>query len=370
MILIFAGAGASAAVDSKQYPTTLGFLERLPKHITENEAAVKVREFLSSMHRITKPDIEDVLGALDDLQADCQKFTNPTTLTGWVMSGHGQNGLPVAGLADWGSFQQSLARLDVNLIDPLSDQIKAQVYDFYAAEPDIEQLSPWLTFLQGMLQVDSDIEIFTTNYDCVLEKAIEVAEVDIKTGRTFDGIRAELDLDPWILATTHKKEALTDGEAVSGNGLLTKLHGSVDWQRNRGLIKISDVFAGDHKKHCILYPGYKGEPTEEPFTVFHQHLRRVANGEYAPLNAAVFIGFAFRDEAINRILDELPGGIPTCFITKFDGHSDNQSPSETPPPHAPRTGGRCIHFESGFTETTARHCLAVLSSHLSTTSRV
>lgn len=367
MILVFAGAGASAAVDPKRYPTTLGFAEQLPRDIKQNASFANVLEFFSKVHNRTKPDIEDVLGALDDLQADCRKLTNSATLTEWVLRGHGHKGLPVGGVGDWSSFQVSLAELGANYIDPLSDRIKAQVYDLYTAEPEIEQLASWSLFLKGMLQMDLEIEIFTTNYDCVLEKAIDVAGVDIKTGRTFDNIRAELDIDPWLLATTHKKEELADMQGVLGNGLLTKLHGSVDWQRYRGRIKISDVFAGDHQKHCILYPGYKGEPTEDPFAVFHQHLRRVVNGVYAPLNAAVFIGFAFRDEAINRILEEIPEGTPTCFITKSDGHSDKQSPSDTPPPDAPRTG-ECIHFEGGFTERTARHCLGTLSSRISTTS--
>ena len=73
-------------------------------------------------------------------------------------------------------------------------------------------------------------------------------------------------------------------------GLLTKLHGSVDWRYlTEDLVVVRDAgFSGNRHKHCILYPGYKGEPKEEPFRRFHEHLRRVVQGEYEPLGRGRF----------------------------------------------------------------------------------
>ena len=48
MILVFVGAGGSAAVDPEQYPTTLRFFEKLPEEIQKNELFVRVADFFRS----------------------------------------------------------------------------------------------------------------------------------------------------------------------------------------------------------------------------------------------------------------------------------------------------------------------------------
>ena len=55
-------------------------------------------------------------------------------------------------------------------IENLKDEINALVYDFYATPPDKDKLSNWVQLLQGLVEYDSNIEIFTTNYDRVLEQ--------------------------------------------------------------------------------------------------------------------------------------------------------------------------------------------------------
>ena len=49
----------------------------------------------------------------------------------------------------------------------------------------------------------------------------------------------------------------------------------------------------------ILYPGFKGAPKDEPFLAFHNYLEiRLHRAD-----AAVFVGFAFRDEYVNTIIE-------------------------------------------------------------------
>ena len=48
MILVFAGAGASAAIDSKKYPTTEGFFNNLSESIKNDPLFVVVKEFLET----------------------------------------------------------------------------------------------------------------------------------------------------------------------------------------------------------------------------------------------------------------------------------------------------------------------------------
>ena len=351
MILVFVGAGGSAAVDPKQYPTTVGFFESLPNEIKDNSLFLQVCNFLKGQKNKERIDIEDVLETLDELRADCKKITDPTTMIGWTL-------VEDAGLIRGVPFMQasldSITELEMEGIVPLSNKIKDQVYKFYAATPDPNKLSAWIRLIKGLEKIDPALEIFTTNYDRVLENVIREAGIDMEMGRKFNGIQTRLDTSPWGTPDG----ALTKLHGSCGR--LTKLHGSVDWQHSNEGINISEVFTGDHQNHCILYPGYKGEPTEDPFRTFHTHLRKVVNEKYAPLSAAVFIGFAFRDDSINRVFSDLPPETPTCFITKSD---ITPLPPETRPPRAPLIEEKKFrHLCGGLTAETVAECLAAISA--------
>ena len=337
MILVFVGAGGSAAVDPDQYPTTIEFFNRLPDAITNTPLFPKVRDFLQAQKKDKGTiDIEDVLEVLDELQADFKKITDPKTIAGWAMGGHTQI---------IGSIELSGVRaLEKDHVTPLNNKVKEQVYKFYGTPPSPSKLSAWIRLLKGLEETDSPLEIFTTNYDLVLEDAIEEAKVKVECGLDRRQRRTRLDLAAWN----------------SHIGLLTKLHGSVDWQYDNGNIAISTPrFTEDHDNHCILYPGYKGAPTQGPFNVFHQHLRKVVREEYEPLAAAIFIGFAFRDDYINSILADLPSEIPMCFITKAGG----ELADDKQPPRAPSSNS-CMHLRGGLTEESVEVCLKHVSENI------
>lgn len=227
----------------------------------------------------------------------------------------------------------------------LNSDIKRLVYNFYGELPTDEKLSGWIHLLNGLQKIDSSIELFTTNYDLVLETACEVVKIRVQDGFDRRQRPPRLDLDYWN--PSH-------GPLGDHVGLLTKMHGSVDWQHNNGKIVLSTPrFTEDHANHCILYPGYKGTPTEEPFVTFHTHLRNVVCQEYGPVHAAIFIGFAFRDDAINEILSHLPSETPQYVITKADGENPEQSGLD----RASDVLHNIILIGTGFDEGIAQFCL-------------
>ena len=341
MILVFVGAGGSAAVDPKQYPTTDKFFEKLPREITKAPLFPKVRKFLTDQRGKKTIDIEDVLEALGELHETFKKMNDPTNIVGQAMGG--QLG-SIAGI-NFDAFQGSIAAWEGDLITPLKDKINEQVYKFYGTPPAPEKVSAWIQLLKELKKIDPAIEIFTTNYDRVLEDATKQADMNMEYGVVHDGLDTYVDYSLW----GPRKRPLPNNR----RGLLTKLHGSVDWQRLDGNItRSAPRFTGDHQNHCILYPGHKGTPTEEPFISFHEHLRTVVRGEYEPLSAAIFIGFAFRNDYINTILSDLPPATPTCFITKSDGESIDSKP----PARAPFTNS-CLHLRGGLTEKAAETCI-------------
>ena len=233
MILVFAGAGSSAAIDSKQYPTTVEFFSRLPEYIKQEPLFIEVCNFLGSQKEEGQPvDIEEVLWTLDELQDYCSASSDLATMPGWIMRKNRINNFIPAMSHVHPHFHEGMSNLLGNIVS-LRGRINQQVYEFYGKSPEAGKLTPWIELLKLFASYDPVVEIFTTNYDLVLENAIKSSEIPIETGRKFDDIQAKLDTTYWD----------TFDDFLTSNGRLTKLHGSVDWQRNNEEIKMSEVFA-------------------------------------------------------------------------------------------------------------------------------
>ena len=333
MILVFVGAGGSAAVDPKQYPTTVGFFERLPGEIKGDPLFGVVQRFLKSQKREGQPiDVEEVLWSLDKVQEYFSLSRNTNTIEGWVMA----NDLlgPLDGHMVSQRILSSMENITETYLTPLQNRINLLVHEFYAAVPDRNKLRHLYKVLRELKSRDSIIEIFTTNYDRVLEAAIRESGINIETGREYDGLDTRLNTTCWD----------KPGEPLDGHGRLTKLHGSVDWRIENEAIICGPARTRDLGDHLILYPGFKGKPDKEPFIKFHEHLREVVS----VANAAVFIGFAFRDDYINEILSNLPPGIPKYVINKDDSL-----------PELHFLEG-CGHFNNGLTRQAVEGCINYL----------
>lgn len=355
MILVFAGAGASTAVDPDQYPTTVKFLERVPLDVKSNPWFEHAFQFLSTRENSSPIDIEHILDVLSVMQGYCLKSHDDTTFPGWMLADGRFAGMAntrimeehliVPSLVD---FMREMENEGIRLA-ALQGDIHSLVYQYYERLPASSELANWMTLLETVTDPYRGLEIFTTNYDRVLEQVVHVSEQivlnipnakEMVTGRRHDGMQTWLDLTCW-----DTRQVLPEGNRVR----LTKLHGSVDWQRSRdGKIVMSNpVYTGNDQHHILLYPGHKGEPREEPFITFHNHLRLVAQ----QADAAIFIGYAFRDEYINQILSNLPPRIPKYVVNQ-----------EQPLPNLGFLDG-AMHFDYGFTEQSVTECIGDLRKH-------
>ena len=355
MILVFAGAGASAAIDPDQYPTTVEFLERVQPDIESNTWFEHALQFLSTRENSSPIDIEHILDVLSEMQGYCLKSHDDTTFPGWMLVDNRFTNMVNARIMDeqltipfLGDFVREMEDERIRL-EELQGDIHSLVYQYYDPLPLHSELANWMTLLETVTDPYRGLEIFTTNYDRVLEQVILESEQivlnipnakEVVTGRRSDGMQTWLDLTCW-----DPSQELPEGNRVR----LTKLHGSVDWQRNSaGTIVISNpVFTTDDQHHIILYPGHKGVPEEEPFITFHNHLRLVAQ----QADAAIFVGYAFRDEYINQILSNLPLRIPKYVINK-----------EEPLPDLGFLDG-AMHFDYGFTDQSVAECIDNLRTH-------
>lgn len=290
-VVVFAGAGASFAVDRSSYPTTVGFFEQLPDDIRNHRL---IRGLVPHFEKKFSPgpaDVEKVLWCLGELIEHFRQVNDPQSALSWVIPNNMlQEALklphPVNHYA--GTAHQALA----HLID-LRDRINAALYDCYSNTPSAEQLaSNWLPLLTGLKNRKIWTDIVTTNYDIVIEEAVRISKCDIGFGRT-DSIVSRLDEGIW-------RDGILTDKSPYKDGLLTKLHGSLNWERDRdnGIAFGGMLYKSRHEHHVAIYPGFKGTPRDEPFVTFHNYFESAIRD----CDALIFIGFAFRDEHINDLL--------------------------------------------------------------------
>ena len=288
--LIFAGAGASTAVSREHFPTTRDFFERLPESVTSNRLFGLVQDFLRRNEPSRVIDIEEILWELETIR----RFAD-AAITGEGIIGYALHDAKLAQLAydpnaNFGHLNQTVASTR-SLCTDLIGKINAVVYDLYDHEPADEELKHNWTYLFDKIRTaDWTADVFTTNYDIAIETSVTLDpkfEYDDFVGLKGK-VQKKLDIERWLNSDPKKV-------------LLTKLHGSINWQWGNNCINVSAAaFTGNHKNHAIIYPGFKGESESDFFSPLHRYL-----GER--LEAAdllVFIGFAFRDEYINRLIAE------------------------------------------------------------------
>ena len=322
MILVFAGAGASKAVNQSAYPTTIEFFQKLSDQIKNNPIFRNIEGYLRNGRSKEDPiDIEEIIWTIYELEDFASAITGKGNLIGWFLN-------------DRKLLESMGAKYDVNpLMDVsralvekaymLSRQIDEQVYDFYSAAPEKEELEQnWLPLLKLLLKKNMPLEIFTTNYDVVIETAIDILSrteslPKINTGR-INSVQPHLNLDIWEKPQDNRYEGEYSG------GLLTKLHGSIDWSRRQNNIYVgTPLYTGDPAKHVILYPGYKGGYNPRgstakkldisfgpPIGNFLEHFARVIEMS----EIFIFIGFAFRDDHINDLLTKRMSPNASIFI--------------------------------------------------------
>lgn len=280
-IVLFAGAGASKAVDAQGYPTTVEFFNRLPATIKENPYFTLVHQFLDKAGGAA--DVEKILWGLQSLLEFCGDVIQQTGIVGHTFQSKTIRDL--FGRAGSTSELRAVCKALRPQLETLIWEINAQVYDYYSPAPTEEQLqSNWIRLLRPLLTSETmEVNVFTTNYDSVIETAAGLllgSEVDSFLGLKRKGMRSWVDLEQWREDRSPRCHRLT------------KLHGSIDWKKEGEKLVWGDhLYTRDDSRQAIIYPGFKGHSEQPFFKIFHDYLERCL----AEATFVGFIGFAFRD---------------------------------------------------------------------------
>lgn len=159
-------------------------------------------------------------------------------------------------------------------------------------------LAHWIRYLHSNREYP--IEIFTTNYDLLIEQALEQVQVPF-----FDGFVGSVDpffVPESIDARTKKNEGLNYYPPKSWTRLW-KLHGSINWYANDSLKTIcrrSGQSTLDGQE-LMIFPSREkyAQSRKLPFIALQDRLRNFLANEETLL---IMHGYSFSDEHLNDIL--------------------------------------------------------------------
>jgi hypothetical protein len=161
------------------------------------------------------------------------------------------------------------------------------------------------------------VEIFTTNYDTLLERALEIEQVPLFDG--FVGSREPF-FEPATLA--HR-----DGAPGLRWTRLWKIHGSINWHRSDRLggriVRTEEGGSGE-----MIYPSLDKyeESRKQPFVAMLQRLSDVLH--HRDETVLFTLGYGWGDQHINAVIFEALAANPRTHVLAlmFDEVSDESEP--------------------------------------------
>jgi hypothetical protein len=192
-----------------------------------------------------------------------------------------------------GFTEHDLSDLEAILCQKIADKLKVNLPDI---KTPYHKLARWINNIER----DTPIEIFTTNYDLLMEEAFESLSIPY-----FDGF-------------VGAKRPFFDLRAIEDNLIpkhwtrLWKIHGSINWY----LKKNNEVYRSTYLNECdsyIIHPSHLkyDQSRKMPYLALIDRLNK-----FLRQNSAVLImsGYSFNDEHLNdTILNALKAN-PTAMV--------------------------------------------------------
>lgn len=175
-------------------------------------------------------------------------------------------------------------------LDELDDAICQSIYELADqvlpnAETPYHRTASWVDAAQRM----NPVEIFTTNYDLLMEQAFEDSRVPYFDG--FAGTR-----QPFFDLLAMEEDMLPPRWAR-----LWKLHGSINWYH----VADKGVFRGTNKKDSgskrVILPSHLKyqESRRMPYLAMVDRLRTFLR---QPTSVLILCGYSFRDQHVNEVI--------------------------------------------------------------------
>lgn len=185
-----------------------------------------------------------------------------------------------------------------NQFPKLIELLNRRCFNYYGKDPDRELVKEKYIELFDTFELkfgESNLyEFFTTNYDPIQDILIEIMEEsEIKVEDGFNN-RGKWD-----------NRFLTNSPGFN----FYRLHGSLSWiEKNGSVINTRDYSARDvgfNVKNILIYPGYKGNPSENKESKIYKSLHDRFKKVLDKAEILVVIGFSFRDPYLTSIIKDV-----------------------------------------------------------------
>ena len=199
----------------------------------------------------------------------------------------------------------------------LDSLICREIFNIVSKQPD-GNIKPHLILAQWLRSLhakrDFPVEIFTTNYDLLLERSMEELGVPF-----FDGFVGSV--SPFFVPESVEADRARKEESACPPTMWTriwKLHGSINWQITGDTKRITR-FSGKVDEigtELVIFPTREkySESRKLPFITFQDRFRKsLASGE----NLLLIIGYSFSDQHINEIILQGLRSNPRLSIIAF-----------------------------------------------------
>jgi len=188
---------------------------------------------------------------------------------------------------------KSAQKLDIEICNKIYELISSK-----ESEADLENTKLFLAWLSTQNR-DYTKEVFTTNYDLIIERSLELNGLPYFDGfvGSYEPFFWQESIDKFVNNTDLTKDWIR----------LWKLHGSLSWfwkkdQQNNShkIIRIGNI-GSERKEEIVIYPSKEKYESsrKQPFVAYFDRLRNyLLNGELL----FIFTGYSFSDQHINDIV--------------------------------------------------------------------
>ena len=259
-VALFVGAGCPLAVrieGQPLIPDIAGLTATIATEIAKSEHAQTWETVLAQCNQaIKKPTIEDIL-------------THVRALVQVAEAGV-LNGLK----------RESLGGLDRAICSQIASTVSKSLP---ASGTPYHQLARWIASIPRT----EPIQLFTTNYDLLLEQALEEEHVPYFDG-FVGGRRAFFDIN-----------AIEEDVLPARWARLWKLHGSINWQADKN--DVVRIAAGAYPEQYLIHPSHLkyDQSRRMPYLAMLDRLRHFLRVKGAVL---ITLGYSFGDQHLNEAL--------------------------------------------------------------------
>lgn len=185
----------------------------------------------------------------------------------------------------------------------LDKEICTKIYNIILEKENVAVLDNTKKFFAwlSILNRDFSKEVFTTNYDLIIEKSLESSHIPY-----FDGFVGSYEPFFW----QESIDKLVTKDDLTQNWIrLWKIHGSLSWfwkedtkSKSQKIVRIGKIEKiEDEKDELVIYPSKEkyDSSRKQPFIAYFDRLKNyLLNGELL----FIFAGYSFSDQHINEII--------------------------------------------------------------------